>query len=114
MKKIVLYTALLSFCVLGSVQASEENWCYDFKGDIVFSDKGSDVDALKKLEKTMDFSKQEGYVIRLKDSFHYDEFGTSVAKFVRANHVQTDQHWRHSAIVPNILKDENEKETCDS
>lgn len=48
MKKIVLYTALLSFCVLGSVQASEENWCYDFKGDIVFSDKGSDVDALKK------------------------------------------------------------------
>ena len=73
-----------------------------------------DVDALKKLEKTMDFSKQEGYVIRLKDSFHYDDFGTSVAKFVRANHVQTDQHWRHSTIVPNVLKDENEKETCNS
>ncbi len=49
MKKIVLYTALLSFCVLGSVQASEENWCYDFKSDIVFSDKGNDVDALKKV-----------------------------------------------------------------
>lgn len=47
---------------------------------------------------------REGYVIRLTDSFTYDNFGTSVAKFVRANHVQTDEHWMHSEMKVNILK----------
>lgn len=47
---------------------------------------------------------QEGYVIRLADSFHYDDFKTSCAKFVRKNHVQTTDHWLHQAIVPNGLK----------
>lgn len=70
---------------------------------------------LKELLKTMDFSKQEGYVIRLNDKFHYSEFDKSVAKFVRDKHVQTDKHWRHSAIVPNVLKKETyEKEACNS
>lgn len=45
----------------------------------------------------------EGYVVRLADSFHYDDFSRSVAKFVRSGHVQTDKHWRHSALVPNLL-----------
>ena len=48
--------------------------------------------------------KDEGYVIRLADSFTYDDFKTSVAKFVRRNHVQTDQHWRLQEIIPNELK----------
>lgn len=44
----------------------------------------------------------EGYVVRLKDSFHYSEFSKSVAKFVRSNHVTTDQHWmRGKPITPN-------------
>lgn len=46
----------------------------------------------------------EGYVVRLARAFHYDHFNESVAKFVRAGHVQTDQHWAHAAIVPNGLK----------
>lgn len=45
----------------------------------------------------------EGYVVRLANKFHYDEFKMSVAKFVRKNHVQTDQHWMHSEIIPNKL-----------
>jgi hypothetical protein len=45
----------------------------------------------------------EGYVVRLAEGFHYDDFHKSVAKYVRANHVQTDKHWRHSKIVPNKL-----------
>lgn len=35
----------------------------------------------------------EGYVVRLADSFEYKDFKTSVAKFVRANHVGTQKHW---------------------
>ena len=47
---------------------------------------------------------QEGYVIRLADEFHYDDYGTSVAKFVRENHVTTDEHWMFSSSVENELK----------
>lgn len=44
---------------------------------------------------------QEGYVVRLADGFGYSEFRQSVAKFVRANHVQTDQHWMQGTITKN-------------
>lgn len=46
---------------------------------------------------------QEGYVVRLYDSFPFDKFDVSVAKYVRKNHVQTDQHWMHKAIIKNEL-----------
>ena len=45
----------------------------------------------------------EGYVVRNVDSFHYDNFGLNVAKFVRAGHVQTDQHWMFSNKGVNKL-----------
>jgi hypothetical protein len=46
------------------------------------------------IEKSMDFSSNEGYVVRLAESFKYGDFRKSVAKFVRPNHVQTTKHWR--------------------
>lgn len=46
----------------------------------------------------------EGYVIRLFDSFAYEDFGKCVAKYVRANHVQSDSHWMFEEVVPNKLK----------
>ncbi len=52
----------------------------------------------------LDSSKQEGYVIRLCNSFSYDDFDKSLAKYVRKNHVQTDDHWRTSEIIPNKLR----------
>lgn len=47
---------------------------------------------------------QEGYVVRLAEEFHYDNFADCVAKFVRKNHVQTSEHWLNESVVPNILK----------
>ncbi|WP_312116529.1 RNA ligase family protein [Brevibacillus reuszeri] len=44
---------------------------------------------------------QEGYVARVADRFLYEDFKWSAAKFVRRNHVQTDQHWLAQAVVPN-------------
>ena len=35
----------------------------------------------------------EGYVVRSSASFNYSDFQSNVAKYVRANHVQTDEHW---------------------
>ena len=46
---------------------------------------------------------QEGYVVRLTNSFDYEDFRSSLAKFVRKNHVQTDEHWLSRPVEPNEL-----------
>lgn len=46
-------------------------------------------------------SKAEGYVVCLAEGFPYENFGVSMAKFVRANHVCTDTHWMNSTVVQN-------------
>jgi len=46
----------------------------------------------------------EGYVVRVAESFTMDNFSTSVAKYVRKNHIQTDEHWMHKEVIPNKLK----------
>lgn len=46
----------------------------------------------------------EGYVVRKINSFNYNDFNYNVAKFVRLNHVQTNEHWMHSEITPNKLR----------
>jgi hypothetical protein len=56
------------------------------------------------IQDRMDFNKQEGYVIRLADSFDINDFQTSVGKYVRPHHVQTDEHWMTKPIEPNGLK----------
>lgn len=38
----------------------------------------------------------EGYVVRNSHQFHYEDFGTNVAKWVRPGHIQTDEHWTHT------------------
>jgi len=58
----------------------------------------------RSIHSKLDPEKDEGFVVRLADSYHYDDFARSIAKFVRKGHVQTDKHWRHQAIVPNGLK----------
>jgi hypothetical protein len=46
----------------------------------------------------------EGYVVRPLGSFTLSEFPLLVGKYVRKNHVQTDQHWMHAQITKNKLK----------
>lgn len=45
----------------------------------------------------------EGIVIRKSDLFHNDDFSTSVAKWVRKGHVQTDKHWTRNWKKSKIL-----------
>lgn len=40
---------------------------------------------------------REGVVVRLAGEFQDPAFARSVAKWVRAGHVQTDEHWMHQA-----------------
>lgn len=46
---------------------------------------------------------REGYVVRTCEGFKFDEFDKHVAKCVRANHVQTNQHWMHAMTMKNVL-----------
>jgi hypothetical protein len=55
------------------------------------------------LDKTGGPERSEGYVIRVVTEFHRDDFTKSLAKYVRENHVQTDQHWMDKPVVPNGL-----------
>lgn len=58
----------------------------------------------------LDFNKQEGYVVRNVNSFKYEEFSKNISKYVRSNHVQTDEHWMKKQVEQNVLEDK--KNAC--
>lgn len=51
-----------------------------------------------------DYTKSEGYVIRVADAFNLRDFKNCVGKFVRAGHVQTNQHWKNRKLEKNALR----------
>lgn len=62
-----------------------------------------DETVLRKWQYALDEEKQEGFVIRNSESFHFNDFSKNVAKWVRKEHVQTDEHWMYQKVVPNKL-----------
>jgi len=52
---------------------------------------------------------KEGYVVRVAQGFPYKDFAKNMAKYVRANHVQTSNHWMFEQVVPNGLNPLNLK-----
>lgn len=52
----------------------------------------------------VDTERSEGWVVRTVGGFRYEDFDQHVAKWVRAGHVQTDEHWMLRAVVPNGLR----------
>lgn len=63
------------------------------------------MEMLKQVEANLKWETDEGYVIRIADHFKYGEFRKSVAKYVRAGHVQTTKHWRQGRqFIPNELE----------
>lgn len=51
----------------------------------------------------IDINNCEGYVVRTVESFPYNSFQQHVAKWVRKNHVTTEEHWMHQKIIINSL-----------
>jgi hypothetical protein len=61
---------------------------------------------------SIDPTLQEGFVVRLADEIPYPDgigdqgrFFRTVAKWVRAGHVQTDEHWMSKPVVPNEIQE---------
>jgi hypothetical protein len=110
------YTALQSY-FLGFSIWNEINECLDWDNtlqyfsilgitpvEVIYDDIWNEK-KIRDLEKTLNWETDEGFVIRLADSFSYREFKESVAKFVRKGHVQTTKHWRAGGhFIPNGLK----------
>ena len=48
---------------------------------------------------------REGVVARVQREFKDDEFSMCIMKCVRANHVQTSDHWKDQEIIKNKLRD---------
>jgi hypothetical protein len=108
----IFYSDLSSY-FLGFSAFDENNYCLSWKKTIELFKKINiiPVDIIyyglfnENYLKSIDIKNHEGYVIRLADKFHYNEFDKCVAKFVRKNHIQTNQHWMRQEIVKNkILK----------
>jgi hypothetical protein len=62
-----------------------------------------DEEKLKELAETPIVKSNEGFVVRSADGFYYSDFQKRVFKYVRKGHVQTDEHWSTSEIIPNKL-----------
>lgn len=95
---------------------NEKNECLDWDSTVewfqlfnivpvpVLYDGIWDEKKIREIEKTLNFEKDEGYVVRLAESFTYGQFKNSIAKYVRAGHVQTTKHWRAGRqFTPNTL-----------
>jgi len=79
-------------------------WCklLDLKTVTVLYRGIFDLDFIKKFTINPEF--QEGYVIRLAESFSYKDFGKSVVKWVRKNHVNPNsKHWVTQKMIKNNL-----------
>jgi len=112
-KHSIYYENLPSFFLCFSIW--DKNICLNWDDTIEYADmlgldlvntlyRGIfDVEKIREIENTMDFDKQEGYVVRNTDSFLYDDFSKNVGKYVRENHIKTDEHWMFCSIVENKL-----------
>lgn len=70
-----------------------------------------DEQRIKAIGDQLNFDHSEGYVVRLADSFTYADFPKSIAKFVRAGHIQTTKHWRAGRqFTPNELAKDHKYE----
>ena len=73
--------------------------CLDFGISIVPEiyrgkyDKDKILEAFERYKQSVEPQEVEGFVIRNAESFPYEKFKENTGKYVRANHVQTDEHW---------------------
>lgn len=77
-----------------------------FRGSITHDDELKELCNSLMKKKEFQTDEREGLVIRSVKEFNNDTitFSISTGKIVRANHVQTSEHWKDQAIIKNKLK----------
>lgn len=72
----------------------------------VLYDGPPSLELLENMHKQLDLEKDEGFVVRAAGRIFSEDWSMYAAKWVRGQHVQTDEHWMHQPVVPNELKKE--------
>lgn len=93
-------------------QALEVLALLDISPAPILYDGPFDLKALAHVAALLDTERQEGFVVRIAGTIPYPpavaehgRFFPSIAKWVRKDHVQTDEHWLHGPIIPNELRE---------
>lgn len=58
-----------------------------------------------RLAKSLDLTRQEGFVVRTAEAFMESAMPERVGKYVREGHVQSEMHWMKTELIPNKLAD---------
>ena len=108
------YSGLPSYFLLFSIW-DENNICLSWDDTVLYAevlgltmvpklyDGPWDWELVRKFHQRLNLNQQEGYVVRIADSFPYAQFRHAVAKYVRAEHVGTSHHWRRQRFIKNEL-----------
>lgn len=118
----IAYGALPSYSLVFGVRDDVENvwWDWDmttiqaeslglptvpllFRGAVRSEDELRDLTVRLSNEPSALGGAREGVVVRRAGQFKDAEFPKSLGKWVRKDHVQTDEHWMHQAITPQKL-----------
>jgi hypothetical protein len=109
------YENLPSYFLMFSIWDNGRNECLAWDDTVLYGgvlglkmvpvlyDGEWDEKLIRGLAAKMDLTKQEGYVVRLAESFTLAAFRHSVGKFVRAAHVGTSHNWMMKRVVQNEL-----------
>lgn len=111
-KHSIFYKNLESYFYLFAI-FDENNYCLSFEDTVliaqtfeipmpkIFYSGVFDEQTIRELK--INTNECEGYVLRNKNGFKFEDFHENVAKWVRKNHVQQTQHWMQGPITPNQL-----------
>jgi len=114
-KHSIFYGDLETFFYVFGIWSNEPNVCLSWDQTIelciewglktvpVLYEGIFDYNEIREIYESMDYTKQEGIVCRVTDSFNYKDYQKYVAKAVRPAHVATDEHWKKT-WTPNKLK----------
>lgn len=110
------YYNLPSYFLVYSIWDNENNICFSWDDTCEYAAvlglsmvpeiwRGMwDEDKIRSIADSLDTTKQEGFIVRVTDAFPYGAFRKSIAKYVRAGHVQTTHNWKQRTVVKNGLK----------
>lgn len=78
-------------------------YCEDDSDAATFESEHEAINTLTEYAHDVVANGGEGIVVRRKYPFHYGQFGQSLGKYVRENHVTSNEHWSHRPTVTNVI-----------
>jgi hypothetical protein len=106
----IRYEALPSYFLVHSVWMEEECWAWEetcrFARELgleVVPARYRSWDLVRLFDWDSIQERQEGWVVRRAGRIRGSDYGRQVAKWVRAGHVQTDEHWLRRPVERNRL-----------